>query len=81
MNEQELKQNGFIFQSKGNLDEDGVGGYYKWWKLKIRDIIICYTIEYTAENDAITEYWEVNEHKLKNPTKRDILTLIRILGN
>ena len=26
MNEQELKQNGFIFQSKGNLDEDGVGG-------------------------------------------------------
>ena len=32
MNEQELKQNGFIFQSKGNLDEDGVGGYYKWWK-------------------------------------------------
>lgn len=78
MNEHELKENGFTFQSKGKLDG---GEYYKWWKLKIRDIIICYTIEYTAENDVITEYWEVNEHKLKNPTKRDILTLIRILGN
>ena len=24
MNEQELKQNGFIFQSKGNLDKDSI---------------------------------------------------------
>ena len=78
MTEQELQEYGFIFQSKGNLES---GEYYKWWKLKIRDISIYYTIEYTAENDIITSYWEVNDHKLNNPSKDDILTLIRILNN
>ena len=78
MTEKELKQNGFVFKSKGNLDDDN---YFKCWKLKIREIAIYYTIEYTAENDVITDYWEVNEHKLNNLTKRDILTLIRILEN
>ncbi|MGL6039321.1 MAG: hypothetical protein ACRC0E_10600 [Soonwooa sp.] len=78
MNDQELKENGFVFQDKGKMED---GDYYKWWKLKIRDIAIYYTIEYTAKNDVITDYWEVNEHKLNNPTKGDILTLIRILNN
>ena len=81
MNEQELKQNGFIFQSKGNLDEDGGVDYYKWWRLKIRSIDIFYTQEYNGENDVILSYWEVNDHQLKNATKDDILTLIRILNN
>ncbi|MGX9985837.1 hypothetical protein [Soonwooa purpurea] len=78
MNDQELTENGFVFQDKGKMED---GEYYKWWKLKIRDISIYYTIEYTAKNDVITDYWEVNEHKLNNPAKGDILTLIRILNN
>ena len=79
MNEQELKQNGFIFQSKANLDEDGC--FYKWWVLKVRDITIYYTQEYNDQNEVVLSYWEVNDHQLKNPTKDDILTLIRILSN
>ena len=79
MNEQELKQNGFIFQSNAILDDDG--SYYKWWILEIRDIAIYYTREYNEQNEMILSYWELNGHKLKNPTKDDILTLIRILNN
>ena len=79
MNEQELKQNGFIFQSQENLDEDG--SFYKWWVLKVRDITIYYTQEYNDQNEVVLSYWEVNGHQLKNPTKDDILTLIRILNN
>ena len=80
MNEQELKQNGFIFQSKGNLDEYG-GGYYKWWRLKIISIDIFYIQEYNEQNEVVLSYWEVNQHELKNATKDDILALIRILNN
>ena len=78
MKEKELLKLGFIFQSKGEMEN---GEYFKWWKLKIRDIDLMFTIEYNAEGDEITSYWEVDEHTLKNPTKDDILNLIRILTN
>ena len=78
MTEKELLQRGFIFQSKGDLDD---GDYYKWWKLKIRDIDLVFIVEYTDKGDEITSYWEVNECVLKNPSKDDILNLIRILSN
>ena len=57
------------------------GEYFKWWKLKIRDIDLIFTVEYTDKGDEITSYWEVNDQTLKNPTKDDILNLIRILNN
>ena len=78
MKEKELLERGFIFQSKGEMEN---GEYFKWWKLKIRDIYLIFTVEYTDKGDEITSYWEVNEHTLKNPTKDDILNLIRILTN
>lgn len=78
MNNQELKEYGFEFMGKTKMED---GEYYKWWKLQIRDISIMYTVEYDSEDDVISSYWEVNEHTLKNPTKKDILTLIRILTN
>lgn len=59
MTEKELLQRGFIFQSKGEM-ENG---------------------EYTDKGDEITSYWEVNDYVLKNPSKDDILNLIRILSN
>ena len=64
--------------SKSEMED---GDYYKWWKLQIRDISIMYTEEYDYEDDVVSSYWEVNDHTLKNPTKKDILTLIRILNN
>ena len=78
MTEKELLERGFIFQSKGKMKN---GGYFKWWKLKIRDIYLMFTVEYTDKGDEIRSDWEVNEHVLKNPTKDDILNLIRILSN
>ena len=78
MNHQELKEQGFKFMSKSEMED---GDYYKWWKLQIRDISIMYTEEYDYEDDVVSSYWEVNDHTLKNPTKKDILTLIRILNN
>ena len=78
MKGKELLERGFIFQSKGEMEN---GEYFKWWKLKIRDIYLIFTVEYTDKGDEITSYWEVNEHTLKNPTKDDILNLIRILNN
>ena len=78
MTEKELLERGFVFQSKGNMEN---GKYYKWWKLKIRDIDLMFTVEYTAKGDEIISYWEVNDHTLKNPSKDDILNLIRILSN
>ena len=57
------------------------GEYYKWWKLKIRDTDLMFTVEYTDKGDEITSYWEVNDYVLKNPSKDDILNLIRILSN
>ena len=78
MKEKELLKLGLIFQSKGEMEN---GEYFKWWKLKIRDIDLMFTIEYTDKGDEITSYWEVNEHTLKNTTKDDILNLIRILTN
>ena len=78
MTEKELLERGFIFQSKGEMEN---GEYFKWWKLKIRDIYLIFTVEYNDKGDEITSYWEVNEHTLKNPTKDDILNLIRILNN
>ena len=78
MTEKELLERGFIFQSKGEMEN---GEYFKWWKLKIRDIDLIFTVEYTDKGDEITSYWEVNDHALKNPTKDDILNLIRILNN
>ena len=78
MKEKELLERGFIFQSKGEMEN---GEYFKWWKLNIRDIYLIFTVEYTDKGDEITSYWEVNEHTLKNPTKDDILNLIRILNN
>ena len=78
MTEKELLERGFIFQSKGKMEN---GEYFKWWKLKIRDIYLIFTVEYNDKGDEITSYWEVNEHTLKNPTKDDILNLIRILNN
>ena len=78
MKEKELLERGFIFQSKGEMEN---GEYFKWWKLKIRDIYLIFTVEYNDKGDEITSYWEVNEHTLKNPTKDDILNLIRILNN
>ena len=78
MKEKELLERGFIFQSKGEMEN---GEYFKWWKLKIRDIYLIFTVEYTDKGDETTSYWEVNEHSLKNPTKDDILNLIRILNN
>ena len=78
MTEKELLERGFIFQSKGEMEN---GEYFKWWKLKIRDIYLIFTVEYNDKGDEITSYWEVNEHTLKNPTKDDILNLIRILTN
>lgn len=78
MTEKELLQSGFVFMSKGELDNRD---YYKWWKLKIRDIDLMFTIEYTDAGDEITSYWEVNDHTLQYPTKDDILNLIRILNN
>ena len=78
MTEKELLERGFIFQSKGEMEN---GEYFKWWKLKIRDIYLIFTVEYTDKGDEITSYWEVNEQTLKNPTKDDILNLIRILNN
>ena len=78
MTEKELLELGFIFQSKGDLDD---GDYYKWWKLKIIDIDLMFTVEYTDKGDEITSYWEVNDHTLNNPSKEDVLNLIRILSN
>ena len=78
MTEKELLERGFIFQSKGEMEN---GEYFKWWKLKIRDIYLIFTVEYTDKGDEITSYWEVNDQTLKNPTKNDILNLIRILNN
>ena len=78
MTEKELLERGFIFQSKGEMEN---GEYFKWWKLKIRDIDLIFTVEYTDKGDEITSYWEVNDQTLKNPTKDDILNLIRILNN
>ena len=78
MTEKELLERGFIFQSKGEMEN---GEYFKWWKLKIRDIYLIFTVEYTDKGDEITSYWEVNDQTLKNPTKDDILNLIRILSN
>ena len=78
MTEKELLERGFIFQSKGEMEN---GEYFKWWKLKIRDIYLIFTVEYNDKGDEITSYWEVNEHILKNSTKDDILNLIRILNN
>ena len=78
MKEKELLERGFIFQSKGEMEN---GEYFKWWKLKIRDIYLIFTVEYTDKSDEITSYWEVNDQTLKNPTKDDILNLIRILNN
>ena len=78
MTEKELLERGFIFQSKGEMEN---GEYFKWWKLKIRDIYLMFTVEYTDKGDEITSYWEVNDQTLKNPTKDDILNLIRILNN
>lgn len=78
MTEKELLERGFIFQSKGEMEN---GEYFKWWKLKIRDIYLIFTVEYTDKGDEITSYWEVNDQTLKNPTKDDILNLIRILNN
>ena len=78
MTEKELLERGFIFQSKGEMEN---GEYFKWWKLKIRDIDLMFTVEYTNKGDEITSYWEVNDHTLKNPKKDDILNLIRILNN
>ena len=78
MKEKELLERGFIFQSKGEMEN---GEYFKWWKLKIRDIDLMFTVEYTDKCDEITSYWEVNDQTLKNPTKDDILNLIRILTN
>ena len=43
MNEKELKQNGFVFKSKGEMDN---GESFKWWKLKIRDIAIYTSIRF-----------------------------------
>lgn len=76
MKEKELLERGFIFQSKGDMEN---GEYYKWWKLNIRGIDLMFTVEYTDKGDEITSYWEVNDHTLKNPSKDDILNLIRIL--
>ena len=42
MTEKELLQRGFIFQSKGDMENSE---YYKWWKLKIRDIDLMFTVE------------------------------------
>lgn len=78
MTEKELLQRGFIFQSKCEMEN---GEYYKWWKLKIRDVDLMFTVEYTDKDDEITSYWEVNDHTLKSPTKDDILRLIKILTN
>ena len=78
MTEKELLERGFIFQSKGEMEN---GEYYKWWKLKRRDIDLMFTVEYTDKGNEITSYWGVNDHTLKNPTKDDILNLIRILTN
>ena len=78
MKEKELLERGFIFQSKGKMEN---GEYFKWWKLKIRYIDLMFTVEYTDKGDEITSYWEVNDQTLKNPTKDDILNLIRILNN
>ena len=78
MKEKELLELGFIFQSNSDLDD---GNYYIWWKLEIRDIDLMFTVEYTDKGDEITSYWEVNNHTLKNPSKGDILSLIRILTN
>ena len=78
MTEKELLERGFIFQSKGEMEN---GEYFKWWKLKIRDIDLMFTVEYTDKGDEITSYWEVNDQTIKNPTKDDILNLIRILNN
>ena len=78
MKEKELLERGFIFQSKGEMEN---GEYFKWWKLKIRDIYLIFTVEYNDKGDEITSYWEVNERTLKKPTKDDILNLIRILNN
>ena len=78
MTEKELLERGFIFQSKGDMEN---GEYFKCWKLKIRYIDLMFTVEYTDKGDEITSYWEVNYQTLKNPTKDDILNLIRILNN
>ena len=78
MTEKELLERGFIFQSKGEMEN---GEYFKWWKLKIGYIDLIFTVEYTDKGDEITSYWEVNDQTLKNPTKDDILNLIRILNN
>ena len=76
MTEKELLQRGFIFQSKGEMEN---GEYYKWWKLKIRDIDLMFTVEYTDKGDEITSHCEVNNHTLKNTSTGDSLSLIRIL--
>ena len=78
MKEKELLELGFIFQSNSDLDD---GNYYIWWKLEIRDIDLMFTVEYTDKGDEITSYWQVNDHTLNNPSKDDILNLIRILIN
>ena len=78
MKEKELLERGFIFQSKGEMEN---GEYFKWWKLNIRDIYLIFTVEYTDKGDEITSYWGVNDQTLKNPTKDDILNFIRILNN
>ena len=78
MTEKELLERGFIFQSKGEMEN---GEYFKWWKLKIRDIYLIFTVEYNDKGDEITSYWEINDQTLKNSTKDDILNLIRILNN
>ena len=78
MTKKELLERGFIFQSKGKMEN---GEYFKWWKLKIRDIYLIFTVEYNDKGDEITSYWEINDQTLKNSTKDDILNLIRILNN
>ena len=67
MTEKELLERGFIFQSKGEMEN---GEYFKWWKLKTRDIDLMFTVEYNDKGDEITSYWEVNEHSLKKPNER-----------
>lgn len=76
LTENELSQLGFKSLLGDDLDD---GSFYKWWRLKIGELQLDYTIDYDPAGIIKGSYFEIGEDSFPNITKPKLLTLIQIL--
>lgn len=76
LTEEELVRLGFEPLLGDTLDD---GSFYKWWRLRIGNLHLDYTIDYDKAGIMTGSYVEIDDTTFPNITKPRLLTLIQIL--